>query len=132
MQTKATCWHNIAGIVLADVSFRVFKRSQQVGQSCRFYGNTLGSLGLIFTQNSLLNCNVVTFVPPLWHAMEIQNCIAFEFVLFHLENTPSHVNKNRELKQRGWECRREYYKTIDLITEYNHFMWECNDLVHRS
>ena len=27
----------------------------------------------------------------------------------------------RELKQRG----RERYKIIDLITEYNDFMWEC-------
>ena len=59
---------NIVGIVLANVGFRVFKRSQHVGQCC-FYGNTLGSMGLIFTQNSLLNCNVVTFVPPLWRSM---------------------------------------------------------------
>ena len=54
----------IVGIVLADVGFRVFKRPQHVGQCC-FYGNTLGSMGLIFIQNSLLNCNVVTFVSPL-------------------------------------------------------------------
>ena len=33
---------NIVGIALADVGFRVFKRSH-VGQCC-FYGNTLGSL----------------------------------------------------------------------------------------
>ena len=32
-------------------------------------------------------------------------------------------------KQRGRECQRECYKTIDLITEYNHLMW---DLSHRS
>ena len=57
-----------------------------------------------------------------------RKCVAFAFVLCHLENTPSHINKNRELKQRGREC----YKTIDLITEYNHFMWECNHLAHRS
>ena len=57
---------NIVGIVLADVGFRVFKRSQHVGQCC-FHGNTLGSLGLTFTQNSLLNCNVVTFAPPPPH-----------------------------------------------------------------
>ena len=61
-----------------------------------------------------------------------RKCIAFAFVLCHLENTPSHINKNRELKQRGRECQRECYKTIDLITEYNHFMWECNHLAHRS
>ena len=34
----------------------------------------------------------------------------------------------RELKQRGRERQRERYKTIDLITEYNHFTWECNHL----
>ena len=59
-----------------------------------------------------------------------RQCIAF--VLYHLENIPSHINKNRELKQRGRECQRECYKTTDLITEYNHFMWECNHLVHGS
>ena len=52
---------NIVGIVLADVGFRVFKRSQDVGQCC-FYGNTEGSLGLIFIKKSLRNCKVVTFV----------------------------------------------------------------------
>ena len=109
------------------------KRSQHVGQCC-FYGNTEGSLGLIFTQNSLLNCNVVTFVSPLWRSMNADDgkCIAFAFVLCHFENTPSHINKNREFEQRGRECQRECYKTIDLITEYNNFMWECNHLVHRS
>ena len=59
-----------------------------------------------------------------------RKCIAF--VLCHLENTPSHINKNRELKQRERERQRESYKTIDLITKYNHFMWECNHLAHRS
>ena len=34
----------------------------------------------------------------------------------------------RELKQRGRERQRERYKTIDLITEYNHCTWECNHL----
>ena len=61
---NATCWHNIqhCRILVADVGFRVFKRSQLVGQ-WSFYGNTKGSLGLIFTQNSLQNYNdVVTFV----------------------------------------------------------------------
>ena len=59
--------------------------------------------------------------------------IVIAIVLCHLENTPSHINENRELKQRGRErLWRECYKTTDLITEYNHFMWECNHLVHRS
>ena len=61
-----------------------------------------------------------------------RKCFAIAIVLCHLENTPSHINKNRKLKQRGWERQRERYKTIDLITEYNYFMWECNHLVHRS
>ena len=61
-----------------------------------------------------------------------RKCIAFAFVLCHLENTSSHINKIRELKQRGRECQREYYKTIHLITEYNHLTWECNHLAHRS
>ena len=64
--------------------------------------------------------------------METRKCIAFAFVLCHLENTPSHINKNRELKQLGRECQQECYKTIDLITEYNNFTWECNHLAHRS
>ena len=35
---------------------------------------------------------------------------------------------NRELTQRRREPRRERYKTMDLITEYNNFTWECNQL----
>ena len=55
------------------------------------------------------------------------------YCLCHLENSPSYINtENRKLKQRGRERQRERYKTIDLITEYNHFMWECNHLAHRS
>ena len=42
---------NIVGIVLADVGFRMFKRSRHVVPCC-FYSNTEGSLGLIFTPNS--------------------------------------------------------------------------------
>ena len=61
MQHVGITLPNIAGIVSADVSFRVFKRLQHVGQCC-FYGNFEESLGLIFTQNSLQNCNVVKFV----------------------------------------------------------------------
>ena len=105
----------------------MFKRSQHVGQCC-FYGNTLGSLGLIFTQSSAI------MALDEYRRWKTRKCIAFAFVLCHLENTPCHINKNRELKQRGRECQRECYKTIliDLITEYNHFTWECNHLVHRS
>ena len=36
--------------------------------------------------------------------------------------------RQRELKKRGRERERERYKTIDLITEYNPFTWECNHL----
>ena len=61
-----------------------------------------------------------------------RRCIAIAIILCHLENTLSHISKNRELKQRGREYQQECYKTMDLITEYNHFMWECNHLVHRS
>ena len=60
-----------------------------------------------------------------------RKCITIATALCHLENTPRHISKNRELKQWGRERRRERYKTIDLITEYNHFLWECNHLVHR-
>ena len=60
-----------------------------------------------------------------------RKCITIATALCHLENTPRHISKNRELKQWGRERRREGYKTIDLITEYNHFLWECNHLVHR-
>ena len=60
-QHVGTTLPNIVGIVLADVGSRVFKRSEHVGQCC-FYGNTEGSLDLIFTPNSLRNYNNVTFV----------------------------------------------------------------------
>ena len=39
-----------------------------------------------------------------------------------------HSQNIRELQQRGRERQRERYKTMDLITEYNDFMWECNRL----
>ena len=61
-----------------------------------------------------------------------RKCIAIAIVFCHLENTPGNINKNREFKQRGRERQREHYKTIDLITEYNHFMSECNYLAHRT
>ena len=87
-------------MVLADVGFRVFKRSQHVGQ-CGFCGNTEGGLSLIPTPNSLRNYNVVTFVRHYaWRSMNTddgkrENAIA----LCHLENTPRHINKNSQLKQ---------------------------------
>ena len=62
----------------------MFKRSQHVGQFC-FYGNTDGSLGSIFTQNSLPNYNFVTFVRHYG---------------------ARHINKKRERKQRGRERQR--------------------------
>ena len=34
-----------------------------------------------------------------------------------------------DLSQLGREHRRERHKTIDLITKYNDFTWECNQLV---
>ena len=129
-QHVGTALHNIVGIVLADVGVRVFKRSQYVGQCC-FYDNTECCHGLVFTQDSLRNCNFVMFVDE-YRRRKTRKCIAIAIVLCHLENTPSHINKNRKLKQRGWERQRERYKTIDLITLYNHFMWECNHLTHRS
>ena len=42
--------------------------------------------------------------------------------------TGSYKKGLRELKQRGRERQLERYKTIDLVTEYNHFTWECNHL----
>ena len=39
-----------------------------------------------------------------------------------LSSEDGNVNKNNRLN----------YKIIDLITEYNHFMWECNYLAHQS
>ena len=35
-----------------------------------------------------------------------------------------------QVRTSSWdvERRRERYKTIDLIAEYNHFTWECNHM----
>ena len=113
----------------------MFKRSQHVGQCC-FYGNTEGSLGLIFTPKLFGKLRCCHVRPPLWRWMntdgKMRKCIPIAIFLYHLEITPSHINKNRELKQREQERHWERCKTIDLITEYNHFMWECNHLVHWS
>ena len=59
--------------------------------------------------------------PPLWRSMntrrwKTRKCIVIAIALCHLENTPRHINKNRELKQWGRERGRERYKTIKLIT----------------
>ena len=114
----------------------MFKRSQHVGQCC-FYCNTEGSLGLIFTKKSLkLQCCHVR--PPLWRSMNINDgkrentllLLLFSAILKILPVTKK--KKPRKLKQRRRERQRERYKTIDLITEYNHFMWECNHQAHRS
>ena len=109
-QHVGTTSPNIVGIVLADVGFRVFKRSQHVGQCC-FYGNTLGSLAGFDIYPKLfakLQCCHVR--PPIMALAECRRwktrkCIAFAFVLCYLENTPSHINKDRELKQRGMSMR---------------------------
>ena len=124
-------------IVLADVGIRVFKQSQHVVQCC-FYGNPEESLGLIFTQNSLRNCsNVVTFVRHYgarW-MQTMENAKMHSCCYCSLPSwkySQSHKQEQRELKQWGRERQRERYKTIDLITDYNHFMWECSHLAHRS
>ena len=126
---------NIVGIVLADVGFRVFKRSHHVGQCC-FYGNTEGSLvwylPKTLCETAMLSRSSATMTLDEYRQWKMRKCIDVAIFLFHLENTPSHINKNRELKQRRRECHWERCKTIDLITEYNHFMWECNHLAHRS
>ena len=75
-----------------------------------FMVTSWGRLGLIFTQNSLLNCNVAMFVRIMaldkyrrWKMRKCENASLLHFVHNHLENTLSHINKNRELKQRGRE-----------------------------
>ena len=32
------------------------------------------------------------------------------------------------LRNEDGKNQRERHKTVDLITEYNHFTWECNHL----
>ena len=69
-QHVGTTLLNIVGIVLADVGFRVFKRSQLGNVAFTVICNTKGNLGLTFTQNSLRNCDVVTFVHHYaWRSM---------------------------------------------------------------
>ena len=46
--------------------------------------------------------------PQLWRSMntddgKCENASLLHFILCYLENTLSHINKNRELKQRGRE-----------------------------
>ena len=101
------------------------------------FGNTKGSLGLIFTPKLFVELQFCHVRPPLWRSMNTndgkrENASLLLLFSTILKITPNHINKNRELKQRGRERQRERHKTIDLITEYNHFMWECNHLAHRS
>ena len=85
-----------------------------------FYGNTEGSLGLIFSQ-TLCETTMLSRSSAIMHGarwiqtMENAKCIAIAIAiaLCHLENTPRHINKNRELKQWGRERRRQRYKTRD-------------------
>ena len=42
----------------------------------------------------------------------------------------SHKQEQRAFKERGRKRQRERYKTTDLITEYNHFVWECSHVAH--
>ena len=47
-------------------------------------------------------CHVQSAIMALdeYRRWKTRKCIAFAIVLCHLENTPSHINKNSELKQR--------------------------------
>ena len=58
--------------------------------------------GLIFTPKLFAKLQCCHVRPPI---MALAECIAFAFVLCYLENTPSHINKDRELKQRGMSMR---------------------------
>ena len=64
------------------------------------------------------------FMTPL-HKILTSSPTASNFVLWCRR---SREDLCRELKQRGRERERERDKTIDLVTEYNHFTWECNHL----
>ena len=97
----------------------MFKRSQHVGQCC-FYGNTEGSLGLIVFPKLFVKLQCCHVCPPLWRSINTDDgkrenaslLLLFSSILKILPVTD--INKNRELKQRGRECQRERYKTIDL------------------
>ena len=76
-----------------------------------------GSMGLILPkalcQTAMLSRSSAIMALDEYRRWKKRKCIAVAFVLCHLENTPSHINKNRELRQRGRERQRECYKTID-------------------
>ena len=59
---------------------------------------------MIFTENSLRNYNVVTFVE--YRRWKRRKCIAIAIVLCQLENTPSHINKNNHLIHGSPENKR--------------------------
>ena len=88
-----SCWHLLGPFAWA---FKVFKRSQHVGQCC-FYGKTEGSLGLIFTPKLFLSRSSAIMALDECRRWKTRKCIAIAIVLCHLENTPSHINKNKEL-----------------------------------
>ena len=117
MQHVGTTLPNIVGIVLADVGFRVFKQSRHVGQCC-FLRLIPRRVWVWYLPQTLWETNVVTFVRHyVWHLMNTDDgkpwkCIAIAIAFYHLENTPRHINKNRELKQWRWERQWERYKTI--------------------
>ena len=103
------------------------KRPQHVGQYC-FYCNTEGSLCLIFTQKLFGKLQCCHVRPPLWRWMNADDGKPENASLWLVTQTIYQI----AFKQRGRERQRERYKTIDLITEYNHFIWKCNYLAHRS
>ena len=79
----------------------------------------------------MLSCSSAIMALDECRRWKTRKCIAIAIALCYLENTPSHINKNRELfKERGRKRQRERYKTTDLITEYNHFVWECSHVAH--
>ena len=97
-----------------------------------------GVLVWYLPQNPMGNCDDVTFVRHYgagWmQTMENAKMHRYYYncSLSSWKYSQSHKQEQRAFKQRGRERQRERYKTVDLITEYNHFMWECNYLTHRS
>ena len=62
----------------------------------------------------------------VWHlsdTLDLGNC-HFDVLV----GVTAFTNLILEFKEGRRERERELYKTIDLATEYNHFMWECNHL----
>ena len=98
-QHVGATWHNIVGIVLANVGFRVFKRSQHVGQCC-FFGNTDGSLvwypPKTLYETAMLSRSSAIMALDEYRRWKTRKWIAIAIALCHFENTPSHINKNPE------------------------------------